>query len=591
MESSPTGGGLRSAFDGGFEPRVRRAGVLYVAVMLPVVAALGSQLEGHSQHLLGVIIVGSWPFTLPALVVTWRAIRRAPSYARTQWLLWLVGLLLIKIVEIGVAVGTVTSWHWANPAGPVVVVLVGASLIGGLISAIRTRSGRRALTVDLVEWAIAVVSITAPAVLLWWERVVTADTAWFTIPAFMAAVGTFSGLYWCIILFVRLGPERCPIETLAVLLNLLGIADGVVMVAQGLSGFTLPVVPIIALHAACMGLLLLIPLYMPTRHGAGLGRLPLQAQVRGGRLPALSTLAGLPVLLVVSALVHDELSWGDTFTVAVLVLLLVLAALRQLAAVRETRRLYAQVERASEDRRELLASVIQRVDDDRHKVAAQLHEQAIWAYATFVVLFQRPPGPAGEGSRPPALPSAVHDDLRRQAESLRQLMLATQPLVVDRPRSESLAAPIRGYLDSLYGHRSAPELRIEVDGNLVLDWITETLALRIVQEALNNVWRHSHASSVEVELRARGTSLELRIDDDGDGFDPAVTLFESGIAAMRSFAAFGNGSLAVRSAPGAGTSIVARLGEQPQPNADPATPHLRLVQPTPDPTTTPSATQ
>src|SRR6185503_19074676 len=95
-----------------------------------------------------------------------------------------------------------------------------------------------------------------------------------------------------------------------------------------------------------------------------------------------------PVLLVVTLALQDERPWATGFSLGVVAVLLVLAALRQLAAVRETQRIYTQVERAATDRRDLLVRMMRRSDDDRHRVAAQLHEQAISAYATFVSFLQ-----------------------------------------------------------------------------------------------------------------------------------------------------------------------------------------------------------
>jgi signal transduction histidine kinase len=309
--------------------------------------------------------------------------------------------------------------------------------------------------------------------------------------------------------------------------------------------------------------------------------------VRGARLTALFTLAGLPVLLVVTLTLRHRQPWTTAFSLAVLALLLVVGALRQLAAVRETRRLYAQVERASHDRRELLARMIRRSDDDRHRVAAQLHEQAVSAYATFVSFLQATQSTQAPLRTQPVGAEAsnlVREDLARQAESLRQLMLAIRPIEIDRQRSESLQAPIQAYLDSLYGDSPAPRLEVSVDPALVLDWITETIVFRIVQEAVRNTWRHSKARWLSVDIRSADGALEVRIEDDGLGFDPAATLFESGIAVMRSFAASGDGSLHVESAPGEGTLVVARLGDDQTargPASAPTPPsmrgHLRAV--------------
>lgn len=217
-------------------------------------------------------------------------------------------------------------------------------------------------------------------------------------------------------------------------------------------------------------------------------------------------------------------------------------------------------------RRELLAQVMQRSDHERHRVAAKLHEQAVSAYSAFVSFIQSSTlAPAGGGGTVAGASALVRDGLRDQAESLRRLMLAVQPLEVDRPRSQSLSVPIHAYVEGLYGDGAAPARIVSVDGDLELDWATETVALRIVQEAVRNVWRHSRATRVEVSVRACAAAVEVVISDDGVGFDPAALLFESGIAAMRSFAVLGHGVLEIDSAPGAGTRVTARLGDAEAP--------------------------
>jgi signal transduction histidine kinase len=83
---------------------------------------------------------------------------------------------------------------------------------------------------------------------------------------------------------------------------------------------------------------------------------------------------------------------------------------------------------------------------------------------------------------------------------------------------------------------------------------------RVAQEALRNVARHSSASSVEVELRAAGGGLELAVQDDGGGFDPSRKPCRPslGLAGMRQRLFLVDGELLIDSAPGGGTTIVAR---------------------------------
>jgi signal transduction histidine kinase len=158
-------------------------------------------------------------------------------------------------------------------------------------------------------------------------------------------------------------------------------------------------------------------------------------------------------------------------------------------------------------------------------------------------------------------------------------MLAVQPLATDRPgraRARGLTAPIEAYVDGLYGDRRAPCLTVNVEDDLTLDWPTEAIVLRIVQEAVSNVWRHAHAGQLIVTIRAVGGVVEVTVADDGRGFDPSAALFESGIEVMRSCTALAEGTLVIDSAPGQGTRVVARLGAEDAADDQPEAPVVRL---------------
>ncbi|TAM60542.1 sensor histidine kinase [bacterium] len=88
----------------------------------------------------------------------------------------------------------------------------------------------------------------------------------------------------------------------------------------------------------------------------------------------------------------------------------------------------------------------------------------------------------------------------------------------------------------------------------------EVALYRIVQEALNNARKHAQASNLSVVVRRRGERLTVEIRDDGRGFNPrAQRRFRNaahfGVAGMKERAKLLGGTLAVRSAPGHGTSI------------------------------------
>ncbi len=557
-----------------FHPQVRKLALAWVCATLPLVVVAGHFATTTSQYMIVFAMLASGLYTSPAIVNTWMAARRAPHPDNGCWWLWLGALAMMYGIGCAMVIGAVTGFAAPIAINAGVVAVTAVMLMTSLVLLVRTRSGRRAVSIDLIESAMSVIVVVAPAVLLWGRTVVDAEAPWYAVPSAVAVVGMVFGVYWAVLLLIRVRDEHHMshvIGRFGVALAVVGLVNAVGQTVQGVSGFTLPGAPMLGLHALTMSLLLFIPLYVPDTISPGLDRLPPSAQVRGAWLPAALMLVGLPVLLATTLALRGRTTWAVPYSLCVASVLLVLAALRQLATVRETRRLYHQVELAATNRRDLLVQVMQRSDLDRHRVAAQLHEQAVSAYAAFVSFLQASAlAPAGAVGPVASASALVRDELRDQAESLRQLMMAIQPLDGDRRTAQSLSAPIHAYVDGLYGDRRAPVQMVSVDDDLVLDWSVETVVLRIVQEAVRNVWRHSNASCIEVTVRAEGGMVTVTVTDNGVGFDPGTVPFESGIGVMRSFAVLGQGTLTVDSAPGRGTVVTARLGVRRVPPTPPA---------------------
>ena len=109
-------------------------------------------------------------------------------------------------------------------------------------------------------------------------------------------------------------------------------------------------------------------------------------------------------------------------------------------------------------------------------------------------------------------------------------------------------------------------LRTEGDPN-DLPEVLQTAIYRVAQEALANVARHAGATAVEVDLEAVESLTELRIRDDGAGFDPGSLNGAGsgrngiglGLGGMAERARLVGGELDVRSAPGGGTSVTLRV--------------------------------
>ncbi len=81
----------------------------------------------------------------------------------------------------------------------------------------------------------------------------------------------------------------------------------------------------------------------------------------------------------------------------------------------------------------------------------------------------------------------------------------------------------------------------------------------IFKEAVNNAVKYSGCHSIHASIRQQNNSLEMRVSDDGNGFDPAAASQGNGLDNMQKRAAANNGQLTIRSSPGGGTEIVAAM--------------------------------
>jgi two-component system sensor histidine kinase UhpB len=78
---------------------------------------------------------------------------------------------------------------------------------------------------------------------------------------------------------------------------------------------------------------------------------------------------------------------------------------------------------------------------------------------------------------------------------------------------------------------------------------------RVIQEAVGNAARHSHAAHVWIDAQVRGDAIAMQVRDDGVGFDTRTRSTGMGLAGMKERAAHLQGRLVVRSQPGHGTTV------------------------------------
>ncbi len=141
------------------------------------------------------------------------------------------------------------------------------------------------------------------------------------------------------------------------------------------------------------------------------------------------------------------------------------------------------------------------------------------------------------------------------AEALVDLRIA-----VDGAHADTSGFSLRVSLTELVG-RLAPTLpvQLELTDDEGLALTTQITLYRCAQEGLTNVLRHAEASSAWLSTTVSASSATLTVADDGTGFDTSLGAGGAGLQNMRERLARLGGSLVVRSAPGAGTVLVASL--------------------------------
>ena len=153
--------------------------------------------------------------------------------------------------------------------------------------------------------------------------------------------------------------------------------------------------------------------------------------------------------------------------------------------------------------------------------------------------------------------SAVRPRLERVRQLTRGAMAEMRTLMLELRPTELAHAELHELIEQLLAALECRKtLRMSVSLDTVeLDPATQVVFYRIAQECLRNISKHSNATAVSVSLKG-GRDAELRITDNGHGFDPsAVPAGHLGLAIMRERAEAVGATLHVSSRPGRGTDV------------------------------------
>jgi len=211
----------------------------------------------------------------------------------------------------------------------------------------------------------------------------------------------------------------------------------------------------------------------------------------------------------------------------------------------EVSKLNEELRRKEELRGVLLRKVISAQEEERKRIARELHDDLSQILATLLLKLN--------GSSTDARDLAV-----RAIDSIHRLIFDLRPAVLD---DLGLSVAIRWYAEN----RLEPlGIHVYCEGEatgLVRGSETEIALFRIAQEALNNVAKHAKAENVMVCMEQRNGTLVLEIEDDGHGFNSAATSVPTnghgfGLHGIRERVELLQGHLEVESSPDSGTRVL-----------------------------------
>jgi len=270
----------------------------------------------------------------------------------------------------------------------------------------------------------------------------------------------------------------------------------------------------------------------------------------------------LAVLVILPRMVYVEPSWvyvAINMLYLLMPLMIVLGISIELNWRDKERK--ALAERESE-RQNYMSQIFKAQENERQRLARELHDDTTQTMLVIATRAQNLSANENIKNNPQLKEQSewIKQTAISVADELRRLSLDLRPGILDNLGFEAALRWLANGLSqnginaNMLCKGTSRKLSAEIDINL----------FRIVQEALNNIRRHSKATEVFIELEYAPDYIQIAIQDNGTGFFmPAIgdltTRGKLGLAGMQQRAHFLNGVLSVNSEPGKGTRVSIRV--------------------------------
>lgn len=235
---------------------------------------------------------------------------------------------------------------------------------------------------------------------------------------------------------------------------------------------------------------------------------------------------------------------------AVLITLVVTAQTLLVGALMLQSRRRRRAELASRD---LSSRLINAHEEERRRIARELHDDLSQRLARLSIDASYVAANPDTGAARDVLKN-MQPELVRVSKDIHDMSYRLHPSLL---QDLGLAAALRSECDRLRHHSTAAIVDRIGELTLPLSQEAALCVYRIAQEALHNAIRHAKAATIEIALENGAEGLDLRVSDNGQGFETAGVNSHTGLglSSMRERARLVDGSLQIRSRPGQGTTV------------------------------------
>jgi signal transduction histidine kinase len=210
--------------------------------------------------------------------------------------------------------------------------------------------------------------------------------------------------------------------------------------------------------------------------------------------------------------------------------ILLAIVLTSLYVIRSNRRLFAQLATLSEQRSELAQKLISMQESTLREISRELHDEFGQILTAVGAMLERAKKHAPEGSPLRTDLREVSEVAQSTLESVRSLSQALHPVMLDEAGLEST---VEWYLRTVE-KQTGIDISYEKSGSpFAVEASAGVHLYRVLQEALNNVARHSGARQARVRLCFEPEALQLEVEDHGKGLANNGSRQGIGLVGMR----------------------------------------------------------